>query len=494
MNSHVLCLFFGIILLSGSSCERTCAVPLDLPSSAIESSMRSVQDDRLMGMGDEFPDDWWLLFNDPQLSYFIETALIRNPTLQIAETNILLAASKADFVRASLYPNLLWAGDVLRAKLSETGIIPFNTQAPGTTGVAPIPTPVTAGANGIPVYFTQYETELNLSYDFDIWGKNRNTWKAALGDVQSKVADEAFKRLELGISVARTYFQLQIDYLRKSVAEALVENQRRYQELTGLRVAGNLDQIQPIYAANTQLATAKQSLLQIEGDIAVTEDQLRAYLAGNFDEEIYPTLSECQLTRVPIPCDLPVHLLSRRPDITAQLWMIYSAGKQIEVAKAGFYPDFNITAIFGYQTIHLRKLFQYPSTYYDIDPAFSLPIFDGGRLMANLETSEVNYDLAIYNYNQLLINAVKEVLDGLAVLKNSDQQLEEVKNKAVAQEDSFQSTKLRVENNLDSDLTYLVSEQNMLIAKDQEIVAFGNTLQAALSLIKALGGGYMICD
>ena len=196
---------------------------------------------------------------------------------------------------------------------------------------------------------------------------------------------------------------------------------------------------------------------------------------------------------MPLPKDLPVHLLAYRPDITAQLWLIESAGKLIEVAKAGFYPDFNLTAIFGYQTIHLSKLFIYPSTYYNVDPAFTLPIFDGGRLLANLRGSEINYDLAILQYNELVINAVRDVLDGIAVLKNSYEQYQEFKNRRSQLEQIFNLTKLRVENNLNSNLDYLSSEQNMLVARDQEVVALGNTIQAALTLIKAVGGGYDAC-
>jgi len=158
------------------------------------------------------------------------------------------------------------------------------------------------------------------------------------------------------------------------------------------------------------------------------------------------------------------------------------------VAKAGFYPDFSITGLFGYQTIHLHKLFRYPSTFYNVDPAFSLPIFDGGRLLANLRGSEINYDLAIINYNNLILNAVKEVLSGLAVLRKSGQQLQEFKNQLNNQEENY-----KLNHNLDSDLNLLSSEQIMLSARDREIVALGNTIQAVLSLIKALGGGYEAC-
>src|SRR5258706_15128440 len=88
--------------------------------------------------------------------------------------------------------------------------------------------PVTAGANGIPVYFTQYETEINLSYDFDVWGKNRNTWAAALGQMWANAADEIFTRLQVGISIAQLYYRLQVNYKREEIAHTIVENQSNY--------------------------------------------------------------------------------------------------------------------------------------------------------------------------------------------------------------------------------------------------------------------------
>ena len=164
------------------------------------------------------------------------------------------------------------------------------------------------------------------------------------------------------------------------------------------------------------------------------------------------------------------------------------------MAKAGFYPDFSITGLFGFQTLHLHKLFEWPSSYYNVDPAFTLPLFDGGRLLANLRGSEINYDLAILQYNQMVLNAIQEVLSNLSILYNNIKLLEDSAAIAKDQEEVFKLTQLRTLHNLSSNLDMLIAEQNRLNAKDQETAALGNTLQAILSLIKALGGGYRTCE
>jgi NodT family efflux transporter outer membrane factor (OMF) lipoprotein len=476
---------FVILFGAVSSCSWSKrALPLDLPSTALEIARQDTASEVLIDSEDWVPSEWWNLFNDEQLTQFILTAFARNPTLQAAQASILLAIANADRVRATLFPYLFWGADVSMQKLSKTGVIPFG----------PISVPNTPSAK-IPVYFRLYETQLNLTYDFDIWGKNRNTLRAAIGEVRANIADEAFARLQLGISVAQVYYQLQIDYKLQQIAQALVTNREEYLTLIQKRVQDNLDNALTLLTAETNLAVARQVLLQIQGEIAVCEYQLKTYLAGDFEDAIFTVnVVDQPLPQVPFPCELPLHLIAHRPDIIAQLWLIGSAGRQIEVAKAGFYPDFNISALFGFQTIHFRELFRWPSVYYNVDPAVSLPIFDGGRLLANLHGSEVNYDLAIFQYNNLVLNAVKEVLDGIAVLTNSEQQLQQYEEALDYQEQILQLTALRMTYSLDSNLDYLNNEANLLNARNQEVVAFGNTLQAILALIKALGGGYDVCD
>lgn len=469
-----------------SSCFSPChrAAPIELPTHAIAAAEEQafLDSDSIVELSHPLTNEWWTIFQDDQLNQFINTTFSANPTLMIAEAHIRQAAANAYRIGSILYPTLTWGADVSRQKLSTTGVIPFGGTAVPTT-------------SRIPEYFTLYETELNLKYDFDIWGKNRNALRAAIGEVNAKIADESFTRLQLGIAVAQIYYRLQINYARRELGKALIENRTKYYDYITNQVQHNIKDQSSIYLADSDLSDARQSLLQIEGAIAIEEIQLKTYLAGDFSDEINPiSIAERPLPQVPLPKDLPMRFLSYRPDIKSQLWLIESAGRQIEVAKAGFYPDFSLIGLFGFQTIHYRELFRWDSTYFNVDPAITLPIFDGGRLRANLQGSESHYDLAIYRYNDLVLNAVKEVLSGIAVLRNRQQQLAETKRHLDSQEGFFSLTSLRVTHNLDSGLTYLLSEQSVLLARDQELIAQGNKLQAILQLIKALGGGYDDCN
>jgi len=481
-------IYISVIFCVCASCSSgPRAKPLDIPSAALSEAMQQPCAS-LKPSEKNIPADWWTLFQDEQLTEFIVTALQRNPTLAASRATIYKSLSSADLQKSNLYPNLFWAGDISKQKLSQTGIVPFNTNPQGLSGASFAPLVVPPASPQIPVYFTQYETELNFQFDFDIWGKRRSLYRAALGEVWSKMADDAFARLQLAIAVAQTYYQLQIDYAREKNAQELVSTLTEYENLVSTRLKGNLDTLQTLNVSVYNLTNAQQLLLQIQGDIAVRQHQLMAYLADDFEECIAPVPIE--LPEIPLPCDLPLHLLARRPDIAAQLALIQSAGWQIESAKAGFYPDFSITAIYGYQTIFWAKLFEKPSSFYNIDPAFSLPIFDGGRLVANLRDSEFNYDIAISHYNEMVLNAVKEVLDGISVLCNLDAQYKTVHNSFNQQSQIYQLTSQKRANNLSSGLDTLSAEANKLTARDQELVILGRKIDAMLALIKALGGGY----
>lgn len=475
------------MLSSCNSCRWS--TPIEIPEKALEEAVAEVADEPPFEVVDQIRPDWWELFGDKQLSFLIKKAFANNPNLGSVRRNILAAAYEANRLRAALFPNINWGADISRQKFSETGIIPFNT-APTTAALTPIAAP--GGQAGIPVYFTQYETEFILNYNFDIWGKNRSLWQAALSEVQAKVADEAFAKLQLGILVAKTYFQLQIDYKRLKVASEIIKNREDYLNNLVKRQQNNLADLISVNLAKTELANANQSLLQIKNNLAIQEYQLKALLAGDFEDQISEVnLLEEPLPKVPIPVKLPMHLISLRPEIMAQLWLIESAGHQIDAAKAGFYPDFNLIALYGFQTIHFAKLFLWPkSTFFNVDPAVSLPIFDGGKLLANLRGSEVNYDLAILKYNELVLQAVQEILEKIALLKNQSQRWEEFQKRTDLFEQNYRLVNLRSQYNLNSKLDILTSQEEALNAQNDELLILGNTLDATLSLIQALGGGY----
>lgn len=486
----------SIILMTTGCSSSTSAVPHDVPTIALTNAIASVNENCPIDTttDERLSNEWWKLFHDDQLSRLIESGIQQNPTLEIAQANIRHAMTAIGHAKAPLYPHLLWGADVSRQKLSETGLLPFNTHPTGLPPGAGTPLVATAGKNDIPVYFTQTETEFSLTYEFDFWGKHMNTVRAAISQLEARRADEAFSLLQLSTAIAATYFDLQTNYKRLTIYTDFIKQKEAYLNVIKKRIDANIDTAFSLIAAESELANATEQRLEIEQNIITNDNLIKMYLAGDFNEIITEVPREfSSIGRIPLPSDLPLNLIAQRPEIASQLWLIESATKEIKVAKAGFYPNFNLMALFGYQTIHPGKLFNWPSVYYNIDPAVSLPIFDGGTLISNLRTSEINYDLAILKYNELILKATREVLDGISILCYSKKKEEEYRKIVNDREKLFKLTSLRTAHNLGSILDIIKTEEDLLLALDQQIIAEGATIQAMLSLIKALGGGYQTC-
>jgi NodT family efflux transporter outer membrane factor (OMF) lipoprotein len=489
---HLFLFFVMMCILSGCYGPYDFVAPEMVPGEAITKAINYETDEAVTQRDTPLPADWWLLFHDDQLTCFIQKALARNPTLQSAQSRISAALYDSERLYSFLVPNVNLSGDIQRVKLSKTGVFPADVPAtiPASSGVPNAPVVPSL----IPFYFTLYEAALNFKYDLDLWHKNRNAVKAALDEVQARLADEAFIRLNLTIAVAQAYWQLQVDYARWEIARRLIENRAEFEEYIRERLSHNIDTNFSRNTARLNLTSVKQGLLEIEGTIAVHEHQLKALLADDFDECIAQLkISHDSLPRVPIPEALPLHLIGYRPDIMSQLWIIQASCRQIDIAKAGFYPDVNLMGFYGQQTIHPSKFWEWKSGFGVAEGAFTLPIFDGGYLKANLLVKEVDYDIAILKYNQLILDAVKEVLDGISLLDSNYKQFVLFQQETEDQYANLTLMNLRQKHHIATGIDQLNSEQNYLIAKDQQMVALGKTLQSSLQLIKALGGGYDAC-
>ncbi len=453
------------------------AIPTDLVQEKVEAAGRNPS----FAYGELLTIDWWTIFDDEQLSLFIERALERHPSMQIAEARFHAAFDLADENRSLLFPTLGYQGDVSRFRQSKTGIF-------GAFILPPIPGVVIPP---FPFSYWQPEMSLNLQYDLDLWGKNRSALAAAVGQARASQADEASARLLLSVSVAQTYFNLQTNLARADLYRQVVANRQKYAELIKLRVSKRLDTDLSLLKAENDIQGMQQILTQVELDSELNRNQLRALLGNDLEADESPFhVSQRIIPRVPLPAGIPMELLSYRPDVIAALWRVDSAAKMIDVAVADFFPNINLLGFVGVQTIHPKELLERKSLWAQAGPAWSLPLFDGGLRIATLKYEQQEYIVAVEQYNQTVLNAVKDVLDGIASVQQHDELLQE--NKAVEKnnQEVVHLTEKLFHNRLFSALDVLNAERDLWTSQDQEIQAEGSQLLAVLSLIKSLGGGY----
>ena len=193
---------------------------------------------------------------------------------------------------------------------------------------------------------------------------------------------------------------------------------------------------------------------------------------------------------VALPSNVPAALIGRRPDLIAQRWRVESASKDIEVAKAEFYPNVYLLAFIGLQSIGAAGFFSAASRMMGIGPAVTLPIFEGGRLQGNLAGKNADYDIAVEAYNQALADALRDVVDQLTSFRSVDVQRAEQRQALATAQEAYDLALLRYREGLGNYLQVLSAESPLLDQQSLDADLRARTLEIEISLIRALGGGF----
>ena len=187
---------------------------------------------------------------------------------------------------------------------------------------------------------------------------------------------------------------------------------------------------------------------------------------------------------------LPAALIGRRPDLVAARWRVEAARRDIANAKAQFYPNINLVASAGFLALGAARFLDVGSRNLSLGPAFSLPIFDGGRLRANLAGKDADYDAAVEQYNQTLVDAVKDVADQIVSLQSVKAQLADSELARVKTEQAYDVAQIRYKAGLATYLTVLSAQTAVLAQQRADTELKGRVADLEIGLIRALGGGY----
>lgn len=489
MNKLSILLFLTLIVTLSGCLKRHYPDVYESPPLALQDSIENSLEGAPFVPGSWPNVQWWLMFNDCQLNEIMLKALSDHPNIQIALARIRLAKYAAQYAGSPLWPTIGLEADITRYRVSKTGVIAELAKiANTTTPVNPLPPPP-IGPPGFT--FTQTEINLNAQYQFDFWQQNLNNLKAAVGELLATEADAAFSTVALSISVAQAYFNLQVTYAREILAQRRIKNRAEYLKLVQKRLLNGLDNQVALKTAQGFLINAEEGLKEVQYLIEIYKNQLHTLMTGNFLEPLENvSIEQRDLTPFPLPTNLPLNLLAHRPDVTAAAWRVEEAALKIKVARAAYYPNFNLMALFGYQTIHPKELLKWRSIYGQAGPAVNLPIFEGGALQANLGSAQEQYYIAVEEYNQAILTSVQNVLDGIAGLKYAFMELQDFNRVQELSQESLTIVQGRYKHQIDSYLTVLESELDTISKEDLKLVALGNYYLRLTNLISALGGGY----
>ncbi len=413
--------------------------------------------------------DWWRAFDDPALDTLVDRALAGNPGLQAAQTRLARAEAVASGARSSAGVQVDGEADATRERLTATSIYP----------------PPLGGAT-----LTMADLQVGASWEADFFGRNRAAIEAAVGAQRAAQAEVQAARTLLASTVAATYVQLGRLFAQREVAARALAQRTQILDLIRQRVRGGLDTTVELRQGEGALPETRQQIEQFDEQIALTRHALAALTAQAPDalDDLRVPLSGVQA--VALPARVPADLIGRRADITAARWRIEAASSDIRGAKAQFYPNVNLTAFVGLSSIGLDKLIQSGSEQYGVGPALRLPIFDAGRLRANLRIKSADFDAAVDSYNSAVIDAVREVADQIASLRSIARQRAEQGQAQAAAESAYDLATQRYQAGLGTYLTVLNAEATVLTQRRLAADLKARALDRQIALARALGGGY----
>ncbi|BAV76088.1 efflux transporter outer membrane subunit [Pseudomonas chlororaphis] len=413
--------------------------------------------------------DWWKSLGDPQLDGLIREALHDSPDMQIASARAHQASAAAYAADAARMPTLDASGSVSRSRLS-------RSQDPRGQGDN---------------YSTLRSLTGTFNYTFDLWGGQRDTWEAALGQARAAEIDRQAAQLTLAADVARAYSDLGQAHIVHDLADEDLKRTRQMLELSQKRLSSGIDSQYQYQQTESLEASSEASLIDAEKNLQSAKIALAVLLGKGPDrgnEIARPKV--LQASAVALPSVLPAELLGRRPDLVAARWRVEAASKSIDAGKTNFYPNLNLSAAAGTQALLGDAMFGSASRFFNIAPTVSLPIFDGGRLRADLDARDADYDLAVAQYNKSLVNALGDVSDTISQLRDIGRQIAAQQHATDIAQDSYDTVVQRYGSGIGNYLDVLSIEQQLLQAQRQLATLNAQQIDLSIQLMQALGGGF----
>jgi NodT family efflux transporter outer membrane factor (OMF) lipoprotein len=417
----------------------------------------------------ELSAKWWESLGDLQLNNLIATGLQSNPSLATAQQRVRRMQALTGLAQAAGSPQAQLGADFNRQRYSANGLYP-----------KPI-----AGNT-----FDNDNVQGTVSWSPDLWGQHAAELASALGQTRATQADAAAAATGLASLIAQSYIALSRLLAQRDIAERTQLQRQTMQALIAQRFAAGLDTQLEQSQSDGNVSDAQSQIEALQEQIVLVRHQL-AVLSGQAPQTLNalsPQFNALQLEAVPVV--LGADLLGRRPDVVASRWRVEAASQDVVVARTQFYPNVNLSAFIGFNALGVSHLLNTDSRQVGVSPAVRLPLFDGGRLQAQLSGRQAELDMAVSQYNFALLEAVKESADAIS----SDQSLARQsfsqtaalasaqKNHAIAQQ--------RFDAGLGNHLNVLAAETALLLQRRNSVDVRARQLDNRIKLMKALGGGW----
>jgi outer membrane protein, multidrug efflux system len=424
---------------------------------------------------------WWQSFNDPLLNKLIEQALASNLDEKIALSRIREERAYLVISQSGLFPTLDLGGSYTRQRYSAN-------------------TPFGQFSQIIPIEENVYEAGFDASWELDVFGGLRRGVEASQAELAASIENSRDVRVTLLAEAARDYVAVRALERRLQIASASLRDQNDSLKLTKARLeqgfAPELDVIQ----ARSLVETTQAQVPELESELAQAvhrigvlvgraPDALKAQLS---DAAPIPGIADPDAIAVRIPAGLPSDLLRRRPDIRGAEREIASATARVGVATADLFPKFSITGTAGLESISTSDFLAGASRMWSVGPSMTWPIFEAGRIRANIAAQNAREEQALYTYRKTVLTALAEVEDALVAYAKERSRHQALAASAWDFKRSEMLARERYEEGYANYLDVLEAQQSLYGAQDSLAQSDQQLIDDLIAIYKALGGGWDI--
>ena len=443
----------GCSTLEPRSTEVAPAIPSQWPATATAGAQTATADVADIG--------WRDFFVDPRLQAVITQSLDNNRDLRVAVLNVERARAQYRIQRADRVPAIGVQGQMTRSG----GDAPVTEQFSANLGV--------------------------VEFELDLFGRVRNLSQAALQQYFAEAANRRSAQLSLVAEVANAWLTLGADSEQLRIAQATLATYEDSLRLTeARRQLGGASALE-LSQTRTLVETARTDVARFAGQVAQDRNALVLLAGGPIDASLLPQAEVTEVASVrPLPAGMPGDVLLQRPDVMAAEHVLLSANANIGAARAAFFPSISLTGSIGSASSELSGLFDSGTRVWSFIPKLTLPIFQGGKLRANLGMATADRDIALAQYEKAIQVGFREAADALALNESLDAQLSSQQALVAAAEQAQRLSQARYDAGLDSFLTLLDARRTAYTAR-QSLVSTQLAQQSnQVALYKVLGGGW----
>lgn len=412
--------------------------------------------------------DWWRGFRSHELSDIIEQARESNLDVAAAVARVVQADAQARITGSALLPIVDADGSATQSKSSR------NLGAGGSGGTRKV-----------------FTASLTASYEIDFWGKNRAALQSAEQSAVAARYDREVVSLSTIAATANAYFQVLAAQDRLRAARDNLGSATRVYNLIKQRLdagtASELDTSQQESVVNSLRANIpplEQTLQQNKNALAL--------LMGIPPERVKIRGGSLRSVTIPrVTPGMPAELITQRPDIRFAEAQLAAADADVANARAQLLPSITLTGTGGYQSAALKMLFEPQSAFYNIAAGVTQPIFEGGRLLGNVDLQKGRQDELMQNYRKAVVSGFSDVETALTNIRQTAEAERLQANVVTSSRRAFQISEQRLNEGTVDLVTVLNTQQTLYQAQDALAQARLNRLLAVVQLYQALGGGWL---